>query len=321
MDAAKVWTPLILLALLVGGIFLYRHLDLVDRANADFIEMKDALHTAEESLRVRQTQWDAISKAVNDARAKLTAATGKREKAAATNAEAEKLQRKVESELNYLVNAFPGVVEKVRANALGTTLPSLILADGKKLTNAQFKKIDDSGIAFIHDGGFGSVPVGNLPANLVEQFDIGSNSISRKAQDLKEESLRTPTADQTETSPPTTVINNTNITMTGLPTSTQSPTSNPADLEKLKKIQIKIAAVEAQIKAVEANKTNWETVATRAAEMALEATIRGTPTSKHRADEANARVQINLSVQQTAQLEGELGRLRVEESALKRTVN
>ena len=55
--------------------------------------------------------------------------------------------------------------------------------------------------------------------------------------------------------------------------------------------------------------------------LALEANFRGTPTSRHRADEANARLQINFCVQQTAQLEGELGRLRVEESALKRTIN
>jgi hypothetical protein len=82
-----------------------------------------------------------------------------------------------------------------------------------------------------------------------------------------------------------------------------------------------MATVEAQLKAVAANKENWEKAAVRSAELALEANFRGTPTSRHRADEANARLQINLCVQQTAQLEGELGRLRVEESALKRTIN
>ena len=119
MDAAKVWTPLILLAILIGGIFLYRHLDLVDQANEAYITTRDALHTAEESLHVRQTQWDGISKAVGEARAKLATATEKHAKAATTNAEAEKLQRKVESELNYLINSFADSVEKVRSDALG----------------------------------------------------------------------------------------------------------------------------------------------------------------------------------------------------------
>jgi hypothetical protein len=318
MDAAKVWTPLILLAILIGGIFLYRHLDLVDRANEAYITTRDTLHTAEESLRVRQTQWDGVSKAVGEARTKLAAATEKHAKAATTNAEADKLQQKVESELNYLINSFAGSVEKVRSDALGTRLPSLVLADGKTLTNAQFKKIDDSGISFIHDGGFGTVPLSNLPNHIVEQFDIGPSSIINKARELKAEAARTPTADKTEVQPPPTAV-------TAMPepahASTPPKASSSEDLEKLKKIQIKMATVEAQIKAVAANKENWETAATRAAEMALEANYRGTPTSRHRADEANARLQINLCVQQTAQLEGELGRLRVEESALKRTVN
>jgi hypothetical protein len=283
--------------------------------------MRDALYTAEESLRVRQAQWDGISKTVNAARAKLAAATEKRDKAAATNEEALKLQRKVEGNINYLINSFPGLVEKVRSNALGTKLPALTLADGKKLTNAQFKKIDDDGIAFIHDGGFGSVPASNLPPDLLEQFDIGPGSICHKAQELKAEAARAPTADKVELPAPTTVIHNTSITMTGSTTAPRDRQTSSADQEKLKTIQIKIAAVQAQIKAVAASKTNWQTVADRAAAMALEANYRGTPTSKHRADETNARQQINLCVQQTAHLESELGRLRVEESAIKRTLN
>jgi len=318
MDESKVWAPLILLAILIGGTFLYRHLDLVDSANEAYVTTRDAVHTAEESLRVRQNQWDGISKAVGEARARLAAATEKHDKAAATNAEADKLQRKVENELNYLINSFAGSVERARSTALGTRLPSLVLADGKTLTNVQFKKFDDTGISLIHDGGFGSVPVSNLPNELVEQFDIGPNSIVNKARELKAEAARTPTADKTEVKPPPTAVT---AMPEPTPVSASPKTGSNEDLEKLKKIQIKMATVEAQIKAVAANMKNWETAATRAAEMALEANFRGTPTSRHRADEANARLQINLCVQQTAQLEGELGRLRVEESALKRTIN
>jgi hypothetical protein len=51
--------------------------------------------------------------------------------------------------------------------------------------------------------------------------------------------------------------------------------------------------VEAQIKAVAANKENWETAATRAAEMALEANYRGTPTSRHRDEESALKRTIN----------------------------
>jgi hypothetical protein len=54
-------------------------------------------------------------------------------------------------------------VEKVRTAGVGTLYPEIMLNDSNKLTDAQLKKIDESGISFLHSGGFQVVPVGNLP--------------------------------------------------------------------------------------------------------------------------------------------------------------
>jgi hypothetical protein len=319
METARFWPPIILLAVLVGGIFLFRHLDIVDRANSDYLEARDSLVTMEEAVRNRQKQWEDINKAVGQARNKITNAKALHDKAKAIDTQAMSLRHKFESELNYLTTTFPGLIEKVRSDAYGVSLPSVTLADGKVLSNAQIKKINDDGIAFIHDSGFGTVPIASLPNELVEKFDIGPNSITKKAQELKEEAARAPVGPSTDASPSTIINNTTNTTTVTMSGSAQSSSSNALTSktdEKLKALRIKMVALQAQIKGAQANKANWETVATRAAEMAADAKFRGTPTSKFRAEEANARTQMSLCVQQVAQLESELGRLHVEENSL-----
>lgn len=318
METTKFWPPIVILALLVGGIFLYRHLDIVDRANADYLEARDSLATMEEAAAHRQKQWEDITKAVEQARAKLAVAKALHEKATEIDNKAVSLKHKLESDLNYLVTTFPGLIEKVRSDALGVSLPSVTLADGKMLSNAQIKKIDDNGIAFIHDSGFGTVPMTSLPVDLIEKFDIGPNSITKRAQELKLEAARAPAPSNTSDSitPPNDTRTAKNEIMTSTTQSVSSRSVNVKADEKLKALRIKIATMQAQIRAAAANKVNWETVATRAAEMAAEAKLRGTPTSKFRAEEANARTQINLCVQQAAQFESELARLQIEESSL-----
>ena len=312
MDAAKIWTPIIILALLVGGIFLYRHLEIVDQANANFIQTRESLVSLEENLRARQKQWDDVNSAVGKARTKLDDASAVHQKAVAMNEEAVMLRRKVESGLDELTGDFPKSVQKVRTAALGTVLPSVMLMDGKRLSTAQIKKIEDNGMSFIHQEGFGVVPLNNLPADLIAKFDLGPGSIVKAAEKLKTQAKDSDTAGT-----PPTVTDPPHTAPAQAPATT--PKATQAENEKLKQVQIKIAAIHAQLRAVAANKANWQQEADRAAERANDAATRGVPTSKHRADEANARKQINLCVQQTAQLEIELGRLQVEETTLRQS--
>ncbi|HNG82460.1 MAG TPA: hypothetical protein PLW24_23520, partial [Burkholderiaceae bacterium] len=152
--------------------------------------------------------------------------------------------------------------------------------------NAQIKKIEDAGISFIHDAGFGVVPVDNLPADLTAKFDIGPSSIVKAAEQLKIEAKNAKTASAGEMQAAASLESPQSAP--SLPTA--APKASRADVEKLKQVQIKIAAINAQLRAVAANKGNWQLEAERAAERARDAATRGVPTSKHRADEANARV-------------------------------
>lgn len=329
MDAAKVWTPLILLAILIGGIFLYRHLELVDKANADFIMARDALHIAEDSLKSRSTHLEGMAKAMTaakekyqqaeDAHAKAVAA---KEKADGLLAEAETFRRKVESDLQYIANSMPPAVEKTRAAAVGTVLPSVQLGDGKSLLKAQIKKIEDTGISFIHSEGFGIVPVENLPADLIQKYDMGPSSLVKQAEKLKTEAERIAATESKSAtsggmSSTSSVINNTTIHVTDR---TEKKTASVIDEAKLKKIELQMAEVKAKISAVIRNRSGWEDAAEKYADQVHDAGIRGVPTTKLREAESNARTQIALTIQQLNQLESEYRRLDVEWNAASRGV-
>lgn len=329
MDAAKVWTPLILLAVLIGGIFLYRHLDLVDKANADFITARDGLKMAEESLISRTNYLESMGKAMGQAKAKLAAAEKenldaqqKNEKAETALADAEKLQRQVEGDLLYLVNSLPTAVEKVRASAIGVTLPTVTLGDGKRLLKAQIKKVEDSGISFIHSEGFGIVPLENLPADLVQKYDLGPGSLLKQAEKLKQEvasisGSKGKQSDAASGTPSSTFMQRTPINTASQPAKT---TSTSIDDSKVKKIDLRLAEITAQISAALRNKSGWADTADNYARQVSDAGFRGVPTTKLREAESNARTQIALIVQQINQLEAEYRRLEVERSAAIRGV-
>lgn len=318
MEPAKVWTPLILLAVLIGGIFLFRHLDLVDKANADLLTSKGALRMSEEALKARTANLDKLTAAITKANTSLADATGRHDKAALALADAEKLQRKVEGELNYLTNSFPAAIEKVRSGALGTVLPAVSLGDGKKLTQAQIKKIDENGISFIHSEGFGTVPVENLPVELVEQFDLGPNSILRQAEKIKADANKSaePQSPQSGSNP----VAMTPTTTSSKPASSAS-TVLSADEKKLKSIELQIADMTAKMNAATRNKAAWEAAAEKFAEQAVDAGYRGVPTSKFRTEETKARAQAALALQQINYCEAELSRLSVEVAAFRRSSN
>jgi hypothetical protein len=308
MENFKVWAPLVLLSVLVGGIFLYRHLELVDAANVGYMTARESLRIAEDSLKAQTTRWESISTAVGEANAKLKVATDKAEKAAATLAEAQNAERKHLEDLDYMTGAFLGLVEKARAKAIGTTLPTVVLQDGKQLTNAQIKRVDDKGVSFFHSEGSGFVEADNLPADLQSKLDLGSGSIERKAASLKSGLMD---AGKTGGSMPPAVSSSS----TTAPTTPAKPSVNE---EKLKRLRLQIVDIEAKTAASARNRDLWLTAAEKYSIQASDAAFRGVPTSKHRADEAAARNQAALLNQQIGVLEAEAARLRVEEESLLR---
>ena len=183
MDNNKLWFPILLILLAVGGMFWYRHLVQVDELNEKVLYARESLEKVRVTRNARKDSWQAVEAMT----AKLEDSKVRLAKSAHDMEEAEKKQRQVESDLRYLTNSTPEAVDKVRAMSVGTLYPEIMLNDSTKLTDAQIKKVDESGISFLHSGGFQVVPVEKLPPAFLEQFELGPNSLTRQIATLNAE--------------------------------------------------------------------------------------------------------------------------------------
>lgn len=311
---AKIWIPIIVLAALVGGSFAYRHLDMVDKANAAYILSRDSLKVLEDNLAARKTQWETAVTQINDAKAKFANAQAVEAKAKAVADEAANKQRKTESEIRYLAGSLAAQVEKVRSADIGTVLPAVTLNDGKRLTNAQLKKIEPAGISFIHSDGTGLTPVDKLPAELLEKYDLNANSLVEEVKQLEAEMNDAVSSKNKKK----TVVASAPTPTSAVP-STQAgdDAKKAAAAEKLKSIQFKLAEMITKINALGRTADQWNSAVQSAALAVSDAKNRGVPSSRYAQSEANARAQYGLCMQQMSALEAEYRKLKVEERHLK----
>lgn len=312
----KAWLPLVLLAILIGGIFGYRHLELVDKANSDLLQSRASAQAMEENLRARKNQWESISATVTSVRAKFAEAQAREAKAKALTEEANTKQRKAESDIKYLADSLPGQVEKVRTLDLNSVLAAVTLNDGKRLTNAQIKKIEDKGITFIHSDGSGIILGENLPADLVDKYDLSPTGLVKTAQELK-------LAVDAATAPPATAKKS---PTRDYPVAAKAP--NPvrdpsvaskmsADQQNLKSVQLRIAEMEAKINAVARIADQWAANANDAEGRVSASRSRGAAPSGTAINEAkNARAQYSAAHAQFTAMEAEYRKLKVEEAHL-----
>lgn len=315
MDMAKIWIPLLVLAALVGGSFAYRHLDMVDKANAAYILSRDSLKVLEDNLAARKAQWETAVTQLNDAKAKFAEAQAVEAKAKAVADEAASKQRKTESEIRYMAGSLAAQVEKVRSADIGTVLPAVTLNDGKRLSNAQIKKIEPAGISFIHSDGTGLTPVDKLPVELLEKYDLNANGLVEQVKQLEAEMNDAISSKNKKKA----VV----ATTAPAPTSTV-PSTKAADdakkaaaTEKLKSVQFKIAEMTTKINALSRTADQWNSAVQSAASAVSDAKYRGVPSVRYAQAEANARAQYGLCMQQMSALEAEYRKLKVEEKHLK----
>lgn len=182
MDYEKAWFPILLLLIAVGGMFTYRYLGLVDEANAKLLSARESLASVRFTLQAKKDSWQKVEAAATRSREAIS----RLEKSEQALKEIEVKQRQVENELEYLRDSMPEAVEKVRAAGVGTVHPEIVLNDSTKLKAAQIKKIDETRISFIHSEGFYVVPLEKLPPSLIEQFDLGPNSLISEIATLYE---------------------------------------------------------------------------------------------------------------------------------------
>lgn len=170
MEDGKFWPALIMLALAVGGIFAFRYFEMYDKANSAAIDARSAVNIATEALNLRKEMWGRVGTLIQE----VAEANERHQKA---QGEADTKERLVTGDLAYLTKAMKEKVAAVRMEATNTEIAAVSLRNGKNLRNARIKKVDDTSATFLHSDGITTVAVGDLPAELIEKFDLGSESI------------------------------------------------------------------------------------------------------------------------------------------------
>lgn len=146
----------------------------IDKAKTELEELRPELSQTKESLAYSKDAWE-----------KYAALKIKADQAAATTAALKQQQETGEQNLKTALSEFTvmaasmnDAANKVRTNEAGLTFPEIKLADGRILTNAKVRKIEETQVSFMHSAGMGTVPASQLPPALLEQFDLGASSLT-----------------------------------------------------------------------------------------------------------------------------------------------
>lgn len=173
---------LLVLACVLGGC---EYLSKLDKLKAELAEVKSQANTARETAELRRLEWTEIKTAKD-----------KLDQLAAHMAEIirqrdllDTQERKLTGEIRYMADSMTAAVEKVRSAAIGTEIPELRLAGRPALHNSKILRITDDSISFLHEDGVAGLHVktDDLPMEFVQKYDLGTKSIHKGLQRLKDE--------------------------------------------------------------------------------------------------------------------------------------
>lgn len=169
------FVKLILFLAAVGGAFYGADCwHKIDRAKTELQELRPELSQTLESLAYSKDAW-----------VKYEALKIKADQAAATTASLKQQQESGEknlktalAEFTVLAASMNDAATKVRTSGASLTIPEIKLTDGRILKDAKVRKIEETQVSFMHSAGMGNVPVAQLPPSLLEQLDLGANSLT-----------------------------------------------------------------------------------------------------------------------------------------------
>lgn len=146
----------------------------IEKAKSELLQLRPELFQTQESLTYGKDAW-----------IKYEALKNKADQAAATTATLKQQQETGEqklktalSEFTVLAASMNDAATKVRTNEAGLTFPEIKLTDGRVLTDAKVRKIEETQVSFMHSAGMGNVPASQLPPALQDQFDLGASSLT-----------------------------------------------------------------------------------------------------------------------------------------------
>lgn len=146
----------------------------IEKAKAELVQLRPEFSQTQESLAYSKDAW-----------IKYEALKIKADQAAAATASLKQQQESGEKNLKTALEEFTvlaasmnDAANKVRTNEAILTFPEIKLTDGRILTDAKVRKIEETQVSFMHSAGMGTVPTSQLPPSLLEQFDLGSSSLT-----------------------------------------------------------------------------------------------------------------------------------------------
>ncbi|MCX6849896.1 MAG: hypothetical protein NTY98_13320 [Verrucomicrobia bacterium] len=300
-EESKIWVTLFLVGLIISFSYYIHYQDTVDDANLALQQSQSRLASMKDLLSVKKKSWNEKERIVNKIKAeaeKNTTLLGAQETLG-------QRYNKADSDFKFALESMRESVERTRNNAPGTELGEIKLANGKTLLNVKIRKVDESGISFIHADGVGTMPSDQVPENLKEQYDLGPNALVSMIQQAQIALLQEAGTDGTN-----------NLSSLEIPAS--SPSVGPiakkitVDDSKIKSIKLRMAELDSRIANYNGLVAQYRTAAQSHQSLAEAAKYRGVPSTRHTENANKNLAQAALLENQKASLVEERGKLAVE---------
>ena len=302
-EESKIWVTLVLVSLIISFSYYIHYQGTVDDANLALQQSQSKLTGMKDLLSIRKKAWSEKERVVN----KIKAEADKNTTLLETQETLGQRYHKADSDFKYALESMRESVERTRNNAPGTELGEIKLANGKTLLNVKIRKVEESGISFIHADGVGTIPSDQVPENLKEQYDLGPNALVSMIQQAQTAFLQEPGTDGT---------NNTSIPPLEIPA--DSPSISPiskkisVDDSKIKSIKLRMAELDSRIANCSSLVAQYRTAAESHQSLAKTAKYRGVPSTRHTENANKNLAQAALLENQKASLVEERGKLAVE---------
>lgn len=302
-EESKIWVTLVLVSLIISFSYYIHYQGTVDDATLALQQSQSKLTSMKDLLTLRKKAWSEKERILN----KIKAEADKNTALLETQETLDQRFHKAESDFKYALDSMQEAVERTRNNAPGTELGELKLANGKTLFNVKIRKVEESGISFIHADGVGTIPTDQVPDNLKEQYDLGPNALVSMIQQAQTGLLQESGTEGTN-----------NLSIPPLETPASSPSVSTmakpitVDDSKIKSIKLRLAELDSRIANCASLAAQYRTAAKSHQSLAEAAKFRGVPSTRHTENANKNLAQAALLENQKASLVEERGKLAVE---------
>lgn len=301
-EETKLWVGIFLASIIITFSYYIHYTTSVDEANLALHQSKSRLESIQEQLSRRTKSWNDQERVVH----KIQDEADKKATLLKTQETLDQRFQKADNEFKYALESMQTAVDRTRNNAPGTEVGEIKLANGKILSDVKIRKVEESGISFIHADGVGTIPSDQVPENLKEQYDLGSNALVPLIQNAHMALLQKSETDN---------IDDPLIIAPEIPVSPPSVrpiATKTVDDSKIKSIRLRMAELDSRIATYPSLIAQYQSAARSHQALAESAKRRGVPSTRHTDNANKSLAQAAFLENQKAGLIAERGKLVVE---------